>query len=148
MLGIYKRSYPLSTAESRKKKLPFCFVSFWLVLSKHHFKQNVILSSASSQQMNDYHTWEHNQETIETSLLWRAPVNASSNLPSLINLDNSLVGSSVCQSVSHLPVWNIKHTHQNRKIKGNDKQTYHLLQAIVDLCYKGICSYFGISCNC
>lgn len=40
------------------------------------------------------HTWEHNQDTIDTSLLCRAAMNASSYFRSEINLTNSFVGSS------------------------------------------------------
>lgn len=46
-------------------------------------------------------TWEHNHDTMGTSLLWRATVNASSSLCSDINLESSLVGSkgaSTCWS--------------------------------------------------
>lgn len=39
-------------------------------------------------------TWEHNQDTMVTSLLCRAEVKASSYLCSDINLDSSLVGSA------------------------------------------------------
>lgn len=40
------------------------------------------------------HTWEHNQDTIDTSLLCRAAMNASSYFRSEINLASSFVGSS------------------------------------------------------
>jgi hypothetical protein len=40
------------------------------------------------------HTWEHNQDTIDTSLLCSAATNASSYLRSEINLASSFVGSS------------------------------------------------------
>lgn len=39
------------------------------------------------------HTWEHNHDTIDTSLLCNAAVNASPYLCSPNSLDNSLVGS-------------------------------------------------------
>jgi hypothetical protein len=61
-------------------------------LSTSTSKKPGILEFICLQLMTE-HTWEHNQETIETSLLCRAKVNASSYFCSAINLDNSFVGS-------------------------------------------------------
>ena len=52
-------------------------------------------------------TWEHSHDTMETSLLCRAIVNASSNLRSDISLPSSFIGSngaSTCQGARQVRI--------------------------------------------
>lgn len=73
--------------------------SYLICLSAYRFEHAHTYANTSREL-----TREHNHDTIETSLLCRAAVNASSYLRSDINLDSSLVGSkgasACCTNIS------------------------------------------------